>query len=176
MKLKIEYCLNCKNPFTKKAGSRQVYCSKDCNFDYIGWTVDEDSGCWIWNGSFRKDGYSTFRSGGAYRYMCNRYHGPPPVGKNLAMHSCDNIKCVNPHHLSWGSYLDNSDDKIQKNRHIYGEDSKKAKLTNEQVREIKIILHNETYDRLSSIADYYGVSTETISCIKHKRNWGWLDI
>lgn len=168
-------CKFCNRTFTKNS-SRQIYCSLKCNFYSIGWDIDPNTSCWIWKGGFRSDGYSTFRSRGAYRYSCELSHGPPPPGKNLAMHSCDNIKCVNPDHLSWGSYMDNSNDKIKKNRHIYGEKSKKSKLTNEQVREIKIIIHNGTYDKLSSIAKYYNVSLETIASIKNNKNWGWIII
>ena len=37
------------------------------------------------------------------------------------MHSCDNPICCNPKHLSKGTHKDNSDDKVRKNRHAFGE-------------------------------------------------------
>lgn len=32
------------------------------------------------------------------------------------MHSCDNIKCLNPEHLSLGTYADNNKDRSNKGR------------------------------------------------------------
>jgi hypothetical protein len=42
--------------------------------------------------------------------------GPPPEGKPLALHTCDNGPCCNERHLFWGDHQDNVDDMMAKGR------------------------------------------------------------
>ena len=45
----------------------------------------------------------------AHRLILLSIHGPPPdEATNIAMHTCHNPGCLNPHHLVWGTSLDNS--------------------------------------------------------------------
>ena len=44
----------------------------------------------------------------AHRLVLMGIHGPPPdEGHKVAMHTCHNPACLNPHHLLWGSHKDN---------------------------------------------------------------------
>ena len=76
--------------------------------------------CWEWTASKRKNGYGqiTARAGEsltAHRVSWELHFGPIPAGL-CVMHRCDNRLCVNPAHLSLGSYLDNNRDMIAKGR------------------------------------------------------------
>lgn len=57
----------------------------------------------------------------------------------VVMHSCDNPRCIEPSHLSLGTYAANTADMLAKGRHWcpQGADSPHAILTVEQVQEIR---------------------------------------
>ena len=43
-----------------------------------------------------------------HRLVLLGIHGPPPdASHKVAMHTCHNPGCLNPHHLLWGSHKDN---------------------------------------------------------------------
>ena len=77
--------------------------------------------CWIWTGARTLGGYGQFRLRGHFsKFMAHRvgyrwFRGEIPRGK-LLLHMCDNPSCVNPEHLSAGSYLENFEDMIEKGR------------------------------------------------------------
>lgn len=60
------------------------------------------SGCWLWMGAIRTDGYGSIRVGGKSRYahrVCFEVNrGPIPNGLELD-HLCRTRCCVNPAHL-----------------------------------------------------------------------------
>ena len=88
------------------------------------YTVDQGSGCWLWNGwlvksatgdvrpRIRVDGKNKI----AYRLAYELLVGEIPPGK-LCCHHCDVSICVNPSHLFIGTQKDNSLDSIAKGRH-----------------------------------------------------------
>lgn len=53
------------------------------------------------------------------------------------LHTCDNVICVNPEHLFFGTQADNNLDSRNKLRHSYGEYNGHCKLTREKVNEIR---------------------------------------
>lgn len=64
-----------------------------------------ESECWEWTGAHNRNGYGTFRVGGAgtspaqaHRYSYELLVGPIPPGLSLD-HLCRNRGCVNPSHL-----------------------------------------------------------------------------
>lgn len=75
--------------------------------------------CWNWQGHIHPSGYGRFRDVGkattAHRVAYALAHGSIPHGM-LIMHSCDNRRCVNPAHLSLGTYADNNHDMMAKGR------------------------------------------------------------
>ena len=75
------------------------------------------TGCWVWVGNKDKAGYGrmTARVDGAHkklrviRVVLQQVTGKD--GKGLhAGHACANPSCVNPHHLSWQTVQENSDE------------------------------------------------------------------
>lgn len=68
----------------------------------LGYRVDDETGCWIWEGAIRSDGYGSIRQRGrslpAHRWMYEQLRGPVPDGLQLD-HLCRNRACVNPDHL-----------------------------------------------------------------------------
>lgn len=78
------------------------------------------SDCMIWQGSKNRTGYGYYSLRGktvyAHRYSWQISNKAEiPKGK-VIMHSCDNPSCVNPAHLSLGTYTDNAQDRQMKNR------------------------------------------------------------
>lgn len=82
------------------------------------YTVNSN-GCWIWTGSFFKDGYGQMKRNGknlkAHRVFFEAHKGPIPEGL-CVLHKCDTPACVNPEHLWAGTNLQNIQDRDRKNR------------------------------------------------------------
>ncbi len=77
--------------------------------------IEKTSYCWLWTGHKDKDGYGKDKGRFAHRSVYLEFIGPIPSGL-LLCHHCDNPPCVNPSHLFLGSYQDNMNDMIKKNR------------------------------------------------------------
>jgi hypothetical protein len=139
--------------------------------------VQKTNGCWIWTGGKQDRGYGVIGSGGkggrqllAHRYSYQLHHGEIPDGL-VVMHSCDNPSCVNPAHLSAGTWKDNTVDALKKGRlkTIFGngENNARAKLKEDDVRYIKS--HPEI--RSVDLAKMFNVSPQTICCVRKGRHW-----
>lgn len=61
---------------------------------------ESPSGCWLWGGKVREDGYGQFSSDSlmAHRYAYELWVGPIPEGLQID-HLCMVKACVNPQHL-----------------------------------------------------------------------------
>lgn len=107
------------------------------------------------------------------RLVCERVHGPAPTPLHEAAHSCGNGDegCVNKHHLSWKTPVENSADKDKHGTMVRGSDHKLAKLTEDNVRAIRSIGGNM---KQREIAALYGVDQSTVSMILSRKKWGWL--
>jgi hypothetical protein len=89
-------------------------------------------------------------------------------------HTCDNPPCCNPNHLVAGTHGDNCKDKIIRGRLPIGEDAGPSKLTEIQVREIKIRLLGG--ERGNVLAKEFGVHVMTVSDIKRGATWGHVNV
>lgn len=80
------------------------------------------SGCWLWTGSFRRDGYGSLSIDGvthaAHRVSWWLSKGEIHDGL-CVLHRCDNRACVNPDHLWLGTKRDNTNDMLRKGRTGY---------------------------------------------------------
>ena len=132
--------------------------------------------CWTWTASKLTHGYGAFGVGmkriSAHRFSWTLHFGEIPKGM-VVCHKCDNPPCVNPNHLFLGTDADNQRDKKLKGRSARGESNSKAKLTEDNVQEIRRLIK----DGLSSrkIAERFGVRHAAILTIKNGKNWSWLE-
>lgn len=139
--------------------------------------VDRSSGpnaCWEWQAARQPTGYGAVWLGRrvaiSHRVAWTLTNGPIPNGKHVC-HHCDNPPCCNPEHLFLGTDDDNMRDKEQKGRanHSHSEARPSAKLTNDDVREIRRLLATGLMQR--EVADCYGVHDSQISRINSGHLW-----
>lgn len=138
-------------------------------------TEGEASQCWEWQSTRNNRGYGKFwlngRSDLAHRASYKIHTGPIPTGLQVR-HTCDNPPCVNPAHLILGTGLENARDAVERGRYCRGVDNVRAKLTPEQVHEIKKCWsQGETQ---VSLARRHGISRSAIQWVLNGRNWAWL--
>lgn len=90
-----------------------------------------------------------------------------PITEDMCVcHTCDNPWCVNPDHLWVGDNADNMADRNAKGRHSHGEAHYEAKLTEDDIRAIRLRPYSYT-----KMAAMYGVSKGHISNIVAGRKW-----
>jgi hypothetical protein len=138
--------------------------------------VNKTETCWLWTGYIRQDGYANFRPIStsttqlAHRVAYELWNGVIPDG-SVARHKCDVRNCVNPEHLELGTHTDNMRDMFERNRqaNVVGVNNPRAKLTEENVREIRVLLDKGLFQQ--EIACMFGVTQTAISRIK-RRVWG----
>lgn len=152
----------------------------DCNFieDPIErfhsyYTINENTGCWVWDKCSSESEYGRFHAYGkcfpAHRFSYELHVGKIPKGL-VACHKCDNPPCVNPNHIFIGTHLDNTIDMHRKGRGRYGENHGRAKLTINDVNEIRKD-YNTGGITQRKLAEKYGVSKSTIGAITTRTNW-----
>lgn len=140
---------------------------------------DDADACWLWNGALQRDGYAHFtaerKTISSHRYAYELIVGPVPDGLDL-LHSCDVRHCVNPAHLRPGTHHENMLEAKAKGRHVHGARNRHAKLSDEQVVEIRA----EYYGRrggssnAKELAAKYGVGKATIVNAALRRTWSHI--
>lgn len=135
--------------------------------------------CWEWQGPKSRGGYGFDRDARHFdEHLMHRVayiyaNGQIPNGLHIC-HHCDNRICCNPNHLFAGTNQDNIADKVAKSRQPRGKAHGIAKLTEEQVIEIrKRYAQGGIYMR--ELGEQYGVKYATISAIIRRENWDWLE-
>jgi hypothetical protein len=97
-----------------------------------------------------------------------------PISDGLqACHRCDNPPCCNPSHLFLGTPTDNARDREAKQRRqtLGGEAHGNAKLTAEQVAEIRRCVAIGRENTIPAIAQRFGVDRQTAWAISTDRTW-----
>lgn len=137
--------------------------------------VNKTEGCWLWIGTLSSYGYGMIWTGKrkihASRAVWELTYGPIPDGLCIC-HKCDTPACVRPDHLFLGTKADNNADRAAKgrNRDQRGEKNEIAKLTAEQVKEIRS-RHAAGGISQRKLAREYGVCPQSICDIIHRVNW-----
>ena len=95
-------------------------------------------GCWTWKGALNNKGYGQFRLSRSHSVLAHRYaweetNGPIPAGQ-MALHRCDNPRCVRPSHIFLGTQTDNMADARDKGRVRHGNRHASAVLTGDVVQ------------------------------------------
>ena len=86
-------------------------------------------------------------------------------------HKCDNSKCINIEHLELGTHTDNMRDIWDRGRSTHvGENNSNAKLTSDQVDEIRRLLVESNLSQ-EKIGKMFGVTQVLVSAIKLNKLW-----
>lgn len=111
-----------------------------------------------------------------HRWIIEQVDGPIPEGMEV-LHLCDNPPCFRYDHLAIGTHSDNMQDCIAKGRHRYiahlGEDNGTAKLTDEQVLEIRQRYAVENISQ-RQLGREYGISGVWVGKIVNREKWKHL--
>jgi hypothetical protein len=135
--------------------------------------------CWTWKGSRNGDGYGHFFFNGrvmlAHRVVWTMANGAIPDGLQV-LHKCDNPPCVRPDHLFLGTQLDNLADMEKKGRRDWskGETCHDARLTEQQVIEIRDSSHPHDTQFCKMAAEKYKVTPSHIRAIITGKKWKYL--
>lgn len=130
--------------------------------------------CWEWQAAKTKGpgSYGVFyfdrRLHTAHRVALFLDTGVFPEG-GVVRHTCDNPPCCNPAHLLVGTHADNVRDKVERGRHPRGEAHSSAKLTKDEMLQIRGLASsglNQTY-----IGSLYDIAQQTVSDINCGRRW-----
>ena len=104
------------------------------------------------------------------RVLLEEKLGRPIRSGFVVMHSCDNPPCCNPAHLEEGTQGDNIRQAKARGRNARGESHGLARLTEEQVRQIRIAEGSYV-----DIARQFGVSRPAVSMIRLRRRWAHVE-
>lgn len=132
-------------------------------------TVENSTGCWIWQGSVNHSGYGMLNFNSkrtrVHRLSYTAFKGDIPEGL-LIRHRCHTKRCCNPLHLEVGTNKDNMKDAVvDEVFSIYnqqGTANKLAVLTEEQVYELRIKYKTGKYST-EQLANEYGVERKNVS-------------
>lgn len=130
--------------------------------------------CWLWTGSIgsaRGYGQITLPGGlstSAHRVSWMIHNGVIPADMHV-LHNCDVRICVNPAHLRLGTNEENMADRDRKGRMPHGERCAAAKLTPDQVREIRA-----STEPVKVLAERYGIHSAHVSKVRLGRKWQHL--
>ena len=138
--------------------------------------VDRSGDCHLWTAARCHKGYGRFgiKKGTtclAHRFAVELSGREVPPG-SVVRHTCDNPPCVNPAHLVVGTQAENVQDMKGRGRGRWakGETHFRAKLTQDQVREIRDLLAWGGMTQ-AKIGPLYGVDCSTVSNIKTGDSW-----
>lgn len=186
--------LACLSEGCEERGSKQGYCNSHYNRlyrlgvlkpkiakkgaaecflrEHVGWSSGE---CLLWPFRAVNKGYGVFVTEGvqifAHRWMCAQKRGAAPFDGALAIHSCGNGHkgCVNPNHLRWGTYQDNSNDRV-----THGGSGKGETNPNALLDEASVIAIWNDLRATKIVAAQYGVSKDVIQKIRRRATYSNL--
>ena len=189
-------CAICRSTFWSVKAKRARFCSPRCNgveqsrlavsrLSERFWSKVNREGpipehrpelgpCWVWTYSRDQKGYGHFgalkrKVTRAHRVAWFLEHGSWP--QPCALHKCDNRACVRPDHLFEGDNADNMRDMVAKgrDRHLAGSQNGRAKLSEEQVSEIRRRL--AAGERQNALAREFGIGLTTMSHLANGHTW-----
>jgi hypothetical protein len=138
--------------------------------------IENNNGCWIWQGKIGRGGYGVIRYKNkdwrAHRLFYYVLVGDLGGSDVVACHKCDVRTCVNPGHIWLGTREENQHDMKAKKRQAFGIKNGMAKLTVENVLEIKEQLRAGVFQK--TIAAQYGVTQSSISLIQRGVTWSHI--
>lgn len=161
-------CLKSPSPQNESSETPNPISAEDALRFWDKVDVQGHTDCWEWQAYTDRDGYGRFSLSGkkkrAHR-VAVRLDGRDPSGK-VVRHTCDNPSCVNPRHLKTGTQRENIRDRDQRHRQPRGTRNGQAKLTREDVLEIR-----KSTRPSRVLAAIYDVAPSTIRTIKTGGSW-----
>lgn len=113
--------------------------SKDMRQFFANALVSETDECIIWPYGKDAAGYGLLTINGKQKpvnvHVCTALYGP--ANGRVSCHACHNKACCNPRHLRWGTHKDNAQDSIAVGNWQRGERNGHAKLTADDVAQIR---------------------------------------
>lgn len=123
-----------------------------------------EDGCWVWQRGRFAEGYGAIviekKTMSTHRLSWILFRGDIPKRTHVC-HNCDNPPCCNPDHLFLGTTQDNTADRHEKGRDASGQKNGNAKLTDDEVTEIRQRYEGK-YGQLTRLAEEYAVSVDQI--------------
>lgn len=160
-------------------------------FESFGWTITDDE-CWEWGGRRNVQGYGWFRQPVsaaqypkrkllAHRVSHEIHNGPIPDGF-VILHACDNPPCVNPAHLSAGTFSENMKDMWGKGRNSHERLKDMAAASREVNRKVDETIVRDMRARYASgessqsaLGREYGISASQVQKIVNRTRWAHID-
>jgi hypothetical protein len=134
--------------------------------------IQDEDGCWIWQGYKDRDGYGRMRLEGKERFTHRIAYEAWVAAlepNKVIMHTCDKPACCNPEHLKQGTQGENNRDCAAKGRKAKGSANGNAKLTEYQVSLIRLwFTKGVSGEELSKI---FNISRVQIRKILTLKNW-----
>lgn len=132
--------------------------------------------CWEWTRCKNMHGYGKLSWRGrltkAHRVAWMLTYGDlKPT--DWILHHCDNPACCNPKHLYVGDHAQNTRDAVERHCYRFGADHPMAKLTEKDVMNILAL---KGKDSQNSIANRFGVNSETIRQIMIGNHWKHISV
>lgn len=148
--------------------------------------TEKTEGCWLWKGRRNHNGYGALTHNNT-KWLAHRLAWVLANGVTLekgvvVRHKCDNPQCVNPAHLCLGNQLNNVHDMVSRKRQNFfgrrnhrqiGERNPAAKLTAEQVIEIRH--RRQQGETLLALATEFGISKSYVGNLAAGRKWQHLE-
>jgi len=117
-----------------------------------------------------RDGYSFVNINGklrkVHRLVLRYFVGPPPTSMHHAGHRNDDVKNNRLDNLVWQSPAENNKQSRDRMRHVHGEATHTAKITEDIVRAIR-----QDDRTLQAIASEYDISFGQVWKIKNRKSW-----
>lgn len=136
--------------------------------------IKTESGCWEWDGAaVDENGYCQIKIDNVcyyvHRVSYETFIGPIP-NEMKVLHRCDNPPCINPEHLFLGTYQDNMNDMVKKDRQARGERHWKAKLTQKEALKLIEMYATGEYSQ-KQLGEIFGITQSAISSITRGDLW-----
>lgn len=132
--------------------------------------------CWIWTAGTQRGklDYGVFhpthgKTVRAHRYSLEQSLSRPLAQGAFACHRCDTPRCVRPSHLYEGGSQSNVEDAVSRVRHKHGTMDPRAKLTDDDVFEIRQRAHRGEKNR--DIAAEFDIQESLVSMITAGKRW-----
>ncbi len=141
--------------------------------------VHKTESCWVWTGCrFGETGYGAFcprgtAPRGAHRVSWELAHGTPIPEGMWVLHECDNPICVRPDHLKLGTAKDNSEDMVQKRRHLRNGIHPRGKLDPKMVQAIRLV-HAGMLVSGAELGRMFGIPEDQVHDIVTGKTWKYL--